>query len=76
MLSTLPYKKRKYLLGDLCSSFGFCLPPDAHRRLIDDPPDDVVEFVDAVFRAESLDPTDSQHRRLREQVIERTLRYL
>jgi hypothetical protein len=44
------------LLSRLCLRLGFCLDPGAQERLIDDPPATVVDFVDAVFVAEGLDP--------------------
>ena len=44
------------LLYELCSVLGFCLPPEAHERLKNEPPADVDAFTDAVIRAEGLDP--------------------
>jgi hypothetical protein len=44
------------LLRQLCVDLGFCLPPDAHDRLVDNPPADARSFTDAVFVAEGLNP--------------------
>ena len=44
------------LLGQLCVDLGFCLPPDAQDRLIENPPGDTDAFTDAVFLAEGMDP--------------------
>jgi hypothetical protein len=44
------------LLGKLCVDLGFCLPPDAQDRLIENPPGDTQAFTDAVFVAEGMNP--------------------
>jgi hypothetical protein len=44
------------LLSDLCVGYGFCLPSEEHDRLLANPPQDVLAFVDAVFIAEGLNP--------------------
>ena len=44
------------LLDELCVAEGFCLPPGAARRLAADAPRDVIDFTDAVLRAEGIDP--------------------
>jgi len=44
------------LLGKLCVDLGFCLPPDAQDRLIDDPPSDFEAFTNAIFIAEGMNP--------------------
>ena len=49
-------KQIQSLLEELCVDLGFCLPPDAQARLLNDPPDDVDAFTDALIRAEGLDP--------------------
>jgi hypothetical protein len=46
-----------YLLDELCQRLGFCLRPGSQRRLREQPPGDVDAFVDAVVRADGLDPT-------------------
>ena len=46
----------EWLLGELCTGLGFCLPPDERQRLRDAPPRDATQFAMAVFRAEGLDP--------------------
>ena len=62
-------KEIGYLLGELCSRFGFCsVPPDEYDRLLAEPPRDVDDFTDAVFEVEGMDPWDSQYRDLRAQV--------
>ena len=62
----LTARQLDWLLEDLCSQAGFCLPPAAREHLRERPPADVASFVDAVFRAEGLDPL--QDRRLRDRV--------
>jgi hypothetical protein len=47
---------------------GFCLPAEAERRLKNDPPAEIDEFTDAVFREEGMDPTSPRNRNLRKQV--------
>jgi hypothetical protein len=59
------------LLGELCVDLGFCLPPDEHSRLMNEPPSDVDAFTDAVFVAEGMRPHGDLH--LRRQVRERVL---
>ena len=44
------------LLDKLCVSLGFCLSPDHIERLVSDPPSEVLDFTDEVFRADGLDP--------------------
>jgi hypothetical protein len=53
------------LLYELCVKLGFCLPPEETMKLVENPPEEVDAFVDAVIRAEGLDPTilDSRVRR-------------
>jgi hypothetical protein len=61
------------LLDRLCVDLGFCLPPAEHNRLCDDPPQDVVLFTDAVFRAEGLNPEHADrhlYRQVRDYVAE------
>ena len=67
MSSTPTARQIEYLLGDLCSRLGFCLPPEEYDRLLAQPPADVDAFTDAVFEAEGMDPTDSQYRNVRGQ---------
>lgn len=43
------------LLDQLCVDLGFCLSPDARKRLIDRPPSTIDAFTDAVFEAEGFD---------------------
>jgi hypothetical protein len=64
------------LLEELCTTLGFCLPPEARRELGRNPPPDASEFADAAFRAEGLDPTGSDRRLYRqvEAVAERAFR--
>jgi hypothetical protein len=66
-------KEVQVLLTKLCVKHGFCLPPDGHQKIVDEPPDNVVAFVDAVFAAESLDPETANraiYRRVRDVVAE------
>jgi hypothetical protein len=44
------------LLDDLCVKLGYCLPPDDKRRIVDNPPETIDAFTDAVVIAEGLDP--------------------
>jgi hypothetical protein len=44
------------LLDDLCRKLGYCLPPDDKARIIDNPPETVNGFTDAVVTAEGFDP--------------------
>lgn len=44
------------LLDDLCTRLGYCLPPEARQRIVNDPPASVDGFTDAVIIAEGLDP--------------------
>lgn len=68
-------RRTAFLLEELCVDLGFCLPPDAQARLIDEPPDGIDEFTDAVIQAEGLDPSVIP-RPLRSAVRERVARYL
>ena len=66
-------KSRERLLSKLCIELGFCLPPEPHDKLLDDPPTDLAEFVDAVFVGEGLDPeTADLHlkRQVRDMIVE------
>ena len=45
------------LLYELCVDLGFCLPPAGQQRLESNPPADVDEFTEAVFREEGMDPS-------------------
>ena len=44
------------LLSVLCVKYGLCLPPLWRARLERNPPRSIDRFLDAVFRAEGLDP--------------------
>jgi hypothetical protein len=68
-------KQVAYLLEELCVRLGFCLPPAVNRRLEGNPPEDVDEFTDLVFREEGLDPHAPSNRRLRRQVLECVAKY-
>ena len=47
----------EWLLIDLCTKLGFCLPPEQQQqRLIDQTPDSVADFTHAVIVAEGLNP--------------------
>jgi hypothetical protein len=55
-LAVGPPPNVEFLLDELCSGLGFCLPPDARVRLQESPPRDVDAFTDAVLVAEGFDP--------------------
>lgn len=62
-------KQTQYLLETLCVDYGFCLAPDEHHRLTQNPPDGVSAFTDAVFTAEGLNPQHADrhlYRQIRE----------
>jgi hypothetical protein len=44
------------LLEELCTAFGYCLPADRRAELASDPPGTAGEFLEAVIRAEALEP--------------------
>ena len=52
---------------ELCVEVGFCLDPEPHQALIDNPPSGVEEFTDAVIRAEGREPQQLRPN-IREQV--------
>jgi len=60
-------KEREKLLGELCVILGFCLPQEGYDALHDNPPTQLSEFVDAVFRYEGLNP-ETADLRLKRQV--------
>jgi hypothetical protein len=47
------------VLDRLCLKYGFCLPPNEIERLVQSPPPDIDEFVEAVFLAEGYGFTKS-----------------
>ena len=55
-LTALDQSELESLLADLCIGYGFCLPSEEHDKLLANPPQDVIAFVDAVFIAEGLNP--------------------
>jgi hypothetical protein len=61
----------KALLEQLCLDLGFCLPPSEAARLCASPPRTVLDFTEAVFRAEGLLPPEVADRRLFRQVRDR-----
>ena len=70
---SLSSKEVERLLSKLCVELGFCLPPEEIERLGSTPPQSVNAFVEAVFRAEQLDPAvaDTQLvRRVRDRVTQ------
>lgn len=44
------------------AKLGFCLPREEEVRLVEDSPNSASAFVDAVFRAEGLDPETAGRR--------------
>ena len=63
----LSAREREKLLGDICVILGLCLPQEGYDALHDNPPAQLSEFVDAVFRYEGLDP-ETADLRLKRQV--------
>ena len=55
-----------FLLDDLCSLLGFCLGPEQRSALLAAAPSDAAAFVDAVVRAEGLEPQAIDQRLLRQ----------
>ncbi len=49
------------MLGELCAEQGFCLAPDAHRRMLEMPTDDLDAFVNAIFAAEGFEEPYDKH---------------
>ena len=64
------------LLERLCVELGFCVPPQERGRFADRPPADVPSFVEAVLRAEGLEPAhvDQQLRRAVESLVSQAFR--
>lgn len=52
----------EWLLKQLCTRYGFCLPEPARAELIESPPTDSATFTAAIFRAEGMNP--GEHPRL------------
>ena len=69
-------ERTKALLVELCIYLGFCLPSEGQDRLIANPPADIDEFTDAVFREEGMDPMAERNVHVRKQVRERVARHL
>ena len=66
-----------WLLRELCTELGFCLPPAEYEALMNAPPRDVDAFTDAVLNAEGLDPSlNKQLRRAVRSKIERRVGHL
>ena len=55
------------LLYRLCVELGFCFPAEVAETFMTSPPRTIIEFTDAVFIAERMDPVLAD-RRLYEQV--------
>jgi len=68
--------KIQWLLDDLCSRLGFCLPRDERARIEQNPPRDIEAFTDAIFVAERMDPHDKSNRDLRQRVRELIVKHL
>ena len=59
------------LLADLCVGYGFCLPSQEHDKLLANPPQELIAFVNAIFIAEGLNPDTanrSTYRAVRDRV--------
>jgi hypothetical protein len=63
-----------WLLCELCVELGFCLPPEAQRRLQSALPAGAEAFADAVLAAEGMDPQTADPR-LRQQVSARIAKH-
>lgn len=61
------------LLAELCADLGFCLPPDARTRLMQQTDADVDDFTDEVIRAEGFGPYPDIPVRLRRDVRRRVM---
>jgi hypothetical protein len=48
-----------FLLSELCTRHGLCLPPEARRHLLEQAPPDAESFTAAVFAAEGLERAPS-----------------
>ena len=66
----------KALLTELCVELGFCLPPEAQRRIEMAPPADIDLFTDLVFREEGMDPHMPRNAHLRSQVRARVASHI
>jgi hypothetical protein len=53
-------KRIGFLLEELCTRHGFCLPPLDQQRVVENPPDDPDAFAAEVYRAEGLDPSSDR----------------
>lgn len=50
----LTRKETEVVLSRLCIDLGFCLPFDRENEILNNPPDSVDKFAEAVIRAEGL----------------------
>ncbi|WP_206068065.1 hypothetical protein [Nonomuraea composti] len=65
----------QWLLDELCTRKGFCLPTEKRQQLLEQSPFTSVDaFTDAVLIAEGMDP--SLHKKLREGVRHMAQRHL
>lgn len=46
----------KWYLVDICSRFGFCLVEEQKEDLLDNPGNEVAQFVERIMIFEGLDP--------------------
>lgn len=53
-----------HLLHELCTKLGYCLAPADQEHLVAEPPSTPAAFVDAVIRAEGLDPETMDRRNM------------
>jgi hypothetical protein len=53
-----------FLLKTLCEQWGYCLPPQEHERILNNPPLTVYEFTDEVFVADGEDPSSADKKLL------------
>ena len=67
----LSQHEARKLLDVLCVKYGFCIPRLWQARLERNPPRSIDKFLDAVIRAEGLDPITydgSAYKLMREEV--------
>ena len=75
LVGTKPASRVEALLYELCVRYGYCLPSDKRDAIVAKPPSDAETFVDAVLRAEGLEPdsVDKQARKVLVAMVERWL---
>lgn len=67
-------KKIEYLLNDLCVDWGFCIPPDDQRRIIEARSWEADDFSCQVLNAERMNP--EYEKQWRKKIRSRFIEYL